>query len=70
MCFGSPTEDDETQVLVDALKYSSAILVFSDLGNRDEQLRKAVEKVELGSETAKDAMDAAATLINKNLAGR
>ena len=58
------------QMLVDALKYSSAIPVFSELGNSDEQLRKAVEKVELGSGSAKDAMDAAATLINKNLAGQ
>ncbi len=58
------------QVLVDAVKYASAIPVFSELGNSDEQLRKAVEKMELGQGTAKDALDAAVTLINKNLAGQ
>jgi sn-glycerol 3-phosphate transport system substrate-binding protein len=58
------------QALVDATKYASAIPLFNELGNSDEQLRKAVEKVELGSASAKDALDAAATLINKNLAGQ
>jgi len=54
--------------VVKALQYASAIPVFSELGNSDEQLRKAVEKVELGTASAKDALDAAAALINKNLA--
>ena len=58
------------QVIVDALKYSSAIPVFSELGNSDAELVKATQKVELGQGTAKDALDAAATLINKNLAGQ
>ncbi len=58
------------QALVDATKYSSAIPLFSELGNSDEQLRKAVEKVELGTASPKDALDAAATVINKNLAGQ
>lgn len=58
------------KVLVDAAKYASAIPVFSELGNSDEQLRKAIERVELASASAKDALDAAAALINKNLAGQ
>ncbi len=58
------------QVVVDALKYASAIPTFNELGNSDEQLRKAIEKVELNSGSAKDAMDAAATLINKNMANQ
>ncbi|MBM3128983.1 MAG: ABC transporter substrate-binding protein [Chloroflexi bacterium] len=56
------------QALVDATKYASAIPLFNELGNSDEQLRKAVEKIELGTASAKDALDAAATVINKNLA--
>jgi sn-glycerol 3-phosphate transport system substrate-binding protein len=56
--------------IMDAVKYSSAIPTFSELGNSDDQLRKAIEKMELNSGTAKDAMDAAATLINKNLAAQ
>ena len=58
------------QVLIDALKYSSAIPVFSELGNSDAELVKATQKVELGQGTAKEALDAAATLINKNMAGQ
>jgi len=58
------------QVLVDSLKYSSAIPTFGELGNSDEQLRLAIQKVELASASAKDAMDAAAALINKNMAGQ
>ncbi len=58
------------QVLVDALKYASAIPVFSELGNSDVELQKAVQKMELNQGTPKDALDAAATLINKNLAGQ
>ena len=63
-------QSPNAQVLVDSLKYSSAIPVFSELGNSDAELDKACQKLELGSGTAKDAMDAAATLINKNLAGQ
>lgn len=55
--------------VIKALQYSSAIPVFSELGNSDEQLRKAVEKVELGTASPKEALDAAAAFINKNLAG-
>jgi sn-glycerol 3-phosphate transport system substrate-binding protein len=58
------------QALVDATKYASAIPLFNELGNNDEQLRKAVEKIELGTASAKDALDAAVTVINKNLAGQ
>jgi sn-glycerol 3-phosphate transport system substrate-binding protein len=58
------------QVLVDALKYSSAIPTFSELGNSDAELDKATQKMELAQGTAKDALDAAATLINKNMAGQ
>jgi ABC-type glycerol-3-phosphate transport system substrate-binding protein len=56
------------ETTVKQLQYASAIPVFSELGNSDEQLRKVVEKVELGTAPAKDALDAAAALINKNLA--
>jgi ABC-type glycerol-3-phosphate transport system substrate-binding protein len=49
-------------------RYASAIPIFNELGNSDEQLRKAVEKVELGQGTAQEAMDAAAKLINANMA--
>lgn len=58
------------QALVDATKYASAIPLFSELGNSDGQLRKAIEKVELGAASPKDALDAAAAVINKNLAGQ
>lgn len=56
-------------VLINQLEFASAIPVFSELGNSDEQLRKAIEKVELGTGTAKDALDVAASTINKVLAG-
>ncbi len=57
------------ETVVKQLEYASAIPLFSELGNSDEQLRKAVEKVELGTAPAKDALDAAAAVINKALAG-
>ncbi|MBI3914591.1 MAG: ABC transporter substrate-binding protein [Chloroflexi bacterium] len=55
--------------VIKAVQSSSAIPVFSELGNSDEQLRKAVEKIELGAASAKDALDTAASVINKALAG-
>jgi len=57
------------EAVAKAAQYASAIPVFSELGNSDEQLRKAVEKLELGTASAKDALDVAATTINKALAG-
>ncbi len=56
------------EAIIKQLQYASTIPVFMELGNSDEQLRKAVEKVELGQGTAQEAMDAAAKLINTNLA--
>ena len=56
-----------SEVLIKQLEFASAIPIFFELGNSDEQLRKAVEKVELGSGTAKDALDVAASVINKAL---
>ncbi len=61
-------QSPNAETIVKQLQYASAIPVFSELGNSDEQLRKAVEKIELGTASARDAMDAAAALINKNLA--
>lgn len=58
-----------SEVLIKQLEFASAIPIFAELGNSDEQLRKAVEKVELGSGTAKDALDVAASVINKALGG-
>jgi sn-glycerol 3-phosphate transport system substrate-binding protein len=58
-----------SEVLIKQLEFASAIPIFSELGNSDEQLRKAVEKVELSSGTAKDALDVAASTINKALGG-
>lgn len=58
-----------SEVLIKQLEFASAIPIFTELGNSDEQLRKAVEKVELGSGTAKDALDVAASTINKALGG-
>jgi sn-glycerol 3-phosphate transport system substrate-binding protein len=55
-------------MLIKQLQYSSAIPVFSELGNSDEQLRKAIEKIELGSGTAQEALNTAADVINKALA--
>lgn len=56
------------ELRIKQLQYSSAIPVFSELGNSDEQLRKAIEKIELGSGTAQDALNTAADVINKALA--
>ena len=57
------------EMVIKAVASSSAIPVFTELGNSDEQLRKAVEKIELGTASAKDALDAAAAFINKALGG-
>ena len=46
----------------------AAIPLFSELGNSDEQLRKAIEKIELGVGTAQEALNTAADVINKALA--
>ncbi len=54
--------------VVKLLQYSSAIPIFSELGNSDEQLRKAIEKIELNSGSAQEALDVAASTINKALA--
>lgn len=56
------------EMVIKAVQSSSAIPIFSELGNSDEQLRKAIEKIELNTAPAKDALDAAATFINKALA--
>ena len=56
------------EMLVKQLQYASAIPLFSELGNSDEQLRKAIEKIELGVGTAQEALNTAADVINKALA--
>lgn len=72
---GLPAEKDfiakspNSEVLIKQLEFASAIPILSELGNSDKQLRKAVEKMELGSGTAKDALDVAASIINKALGG-
>lgn len=58
------------EMVIKAVQSSSAIPVFTELGNSDEQLRKAIEKIELGAASAKDALDTAAAVINKNMAGQ
>ncbi|MBI5649125.1 MAG: ABC transporter substrate-binding protein [Chloroflexi bacterium] len=57
------------EMVIKAVASSSAIPVFTELGNSDEQLRKAIEKIELGTASAKDALDVAAAFINKALGG-
>jgi sn-glycerol 3-phosphate transport system substrate-binding protein len=58
------------KAIVDTLQYASAIPVFGELGNSDDQLRQAIQKVELGTAAPKDALDAAAATINKAMAGQ
>ncbi len=58
------------RVPVEALEYSYAIPVFASLGTSDGQLRQAVEAVELGAATAQDALNAAKTAVDADIAER
>jgi sn-glycerol 3-phosphate transport system substrate-binding protein len=58
------------KTVVEQLDYSYGIPVFSELGTSDTELRKAVEKVELGAATPKEALDVAAEVVNKALSGQ
>jgi sn-glycerol 3-phosphate transport system substrate-binding protein len=62
------TKAPNAEMVIKATQSASAIPVFTELGNNDEQLRKAVEKIELNTASAKEALDAAAAFTNKNLA--
>lgn len=57
------------EMVIKATQNASSIPVFTELGNDDEQLRIAIQKIELNTSSAKDALDLAATTINKALAG-
>jgi len=56
------------QVPIDSLQYSYAIPIFPALGTSDGALRRAVEAVELGAATPQEALDAAKTIVDQNLA--
>lgn len=56
------------EMVIKATQSASAIPVFTELGNDDEQLRIAIQKIELNTASAKDALDLAASTINKNMA--
>jgi sn-glycerol 3-phosphate transport system substrate-binding protein len=58
------------KTVVEQLEYSYGIPVFSELGTSDTELRKAMEKVELGAATPKEALDVAAEGVNKALSGQ
>jgi sn-glycerol 3-phosphate transport system substrate-binding protein len=57
------------QTVIEQLEYSYGIPVFAELGTSDTELRKAAEKVELGAATPKEALEAAAEVVNKALRG-
>ncbi len=57
------------KTVIEQLEYSYGIPVFAELGTSDTELRKAVEKVELGTATPKEALEAAAEVVNKALRG-
>ena len=58
------------KTVVEQLEYSYGIPVFSELGTSDTELRKAVEKVELGAATPQEALAEAAKAVNKALGER
>jgi ABC-type glycerol-3-phosphate transport system substrate-binding protein len=58
------------QTVIEQLEYSYGIPVFAELGTSDTELRKAVEKVELGAATPKEALAAAAEAVNSALSGQ
>ena len=55
------------KTVIEQLEYAYGIPVFSELGTSDTELRKAVEKVELGAATPKEALEAAAETVNEAL---
>ena len=58
------------KTVIEQLEYAYGIPVFSELGTSDTELRKAVEKVELGAATPKEALKAAAEAVNSALSGQ
>ena len=58
------------KTVVEQLEYSYGIPVFSELGTSDTELRKAVEKVELGKATPEEALAEAARVVNEALSGK
>jgi ABC-type glycerol-3-phosphate transport system substrate-binding protein len=55
------------KTVIEQLEYAYGIPVFSELGTSDTELRKAVEKVELGAATPEEALEAAAEAVNNAL---
>lgn len=58
------------KTVIEQLEDSYGIPVFAELGTSDTELRKAVEKVELGAAMPKEALEAAAEAVNSALSER
>ena len=56
--------------LIAGMPNASSIPIFAELGNNDEQMRKAIEKIELGGTDYQGALNTAAETINKAMSGQ